>query len=931
MSLSHSFAPVLIFLLPAFAMVYIAAEIYLRHPKHSSNRAAAQFILCFALILTALYLTMVMPMEHARQLHFVLIEPLAFLSAGLGMRFYLRITRLETGIPRLVRGLLYFSPALAAFVLLQMSGSLLADVVELPSGWRFAVYGRVFTVMVSSLLLYTVSGTLLLLYARRTAGSERARAMYAILLANGIFSILWGFGIALVSCLSVELSWTVSLAFHCTIVWAVTVRYVVLKYDFLPHYSRKFEKLFNLSPFGIMLLDEHASIREMNPSARGMMIANGGDGTESSVLDVLPAGHRSAALARYRQRFAAPEGEKDLEFSMLDVRGELSTVVVESEFLEVDGERLMLLIIRNVTEEKLRMEEHLEAKERYRNLAELLEIVSRTTNDGIWEYHVATNRIRWGLAGGGKALGGSVPEMSLNEFMALIHPEEREAVREICESHKLRGTPFECEFRLLRGEDTYIWVYCAAEAARDDQGQPLRLIGSIKDITERRSAQEEITYLAYHDALTGLPNRLLFHKHLTERLQDAQQRGQGTALLLLDLDQFKLINESLGHRTGDVLLQSAAVELRGVLRPGDLAARMGGDEFAVLLEAVTCREEAISAAEAILARFRQPLRVGDLELFSTASIGIAYCQEKEGDADLLIRGADMAMYAAKEQGRDRAALYVEGMTDRASERLELENGLRRALERGEFVLHYQPQTDASSGALVGMEALIRWESPDRGRVAPDRFIPIAEESGLITQIGSWVLRTACEQNQAWQEQGLPRVTVSVNISVLQLKRRPFVEEVRDILEKTGLQPQYLCLEVTESVAFRDEAILEVLQQLTALGIRIAIDDFGTGYSSLSMLDRMPVHVLKIDRSFISGLPAQPSSVVHAMISMAHHMKLSVVAEGVETEGQLQLLQQLGCDEIQGYYVSPPVPSADFERFMTGLHAGSAQGEKGGGQ
>jgi diguanylate cyclase (GGDEF)-like protein/PAS domain S-box-containing protein len=431
----------------------------------------------------------------------------------------------------------------------------------------------------------------------------------------------------------------------------------------------------------------------------------------------------------------------------------------------------------------------------------------------------------------------------------------------------------------------------------------------VRDITDRKLAEEQIQLLAYSDALTGLPNRRLLQDRLTQALASARRQKGKVALLFLDLDRFKNINDSLGHSVGDILLQDIAERLKAWGREQDTVARLGGDEFLIMLTHVKDVSDAAVAAERLMDAIISEYTIQGHTLNITCSVGISIFPEHGTDADTLIKNADIAMYNAKEGGRNGFRFFTEDVNAQAIERLTLENSLQLALHRKELFLMYQPQIDLATGKIVGLEALLRWQHPGLGLVPPDRFIRIAETCGLIVPIGEWVLRTACSQARKWQEDGLPSVRVAVNVSAVQFRRQEFSEQVRTVLRETGLAPQYLELELTESLLLADaDVTLSVIQELKAMGLTLAIDDFGTGYSSFSYLKQFRVSRLKIDRSFIRDVAANPddAAITAAIISMAKSLHLKVIAEGVENEAQMSFLRTHRCDEIQGYYFSKPL-------------------------
>ncbi len=430
----------------------------------------------------------------------------------------------------------------------------------------------------------------------------------------------------------------------------------------------------------------------------------------------------------------------------------------------------------------------------------------------------------------------------------------------------------------------------------------------VRDVSRRKLAEARLDTLAHYDALTGLPNRRLFLDLLNQTLARARRTDRLAALLFLDLDRFKLINDSLGHAVGDALLKAVAARLTGAVRASDTVARLGGDEFAVILEELSSSESAARAAQEILDALAVPVIIEGREIFTTASAGLALHPADSLSGEDLIKNADTAMYAAKQRG-GTSQFYSADMNVRAFERLTLETSLRQALKRGEFLLHYQPLVDLCSGETVGIEALARWQHPERGLLSPDTFIPLAEETGLIVPLGEWVLRTACAQTRAWQDQGVPLLRVAVNLSRRQFEQKNLVATVRQVLEDTGLAPTRLELELTESLLIRDaEGTIAMLQALHGMGIRLSIDDFGAEYSSLGYLKRLPISTLKIDQSFVRDVVINPddASITGAIISLAHCLNLNVVAEGVETEGQAAYLWSQRCNEMQGYYFSRPL-------------------------
>jgi diguanylate cyclase (GGDEF)-like protein/PAS domain S-box-containing protein len=502
------------------------------------------------------------------------------------------------------------------------------------------------------------------------------------------------------------------------------------------------------------------------------------------------------------------------------------------------------------------------------------------------------------------------------DWMDAVHPADQARVRANYERGPL--TKFDEEYRVARPDGSIRWVHARAFPVADMSGKVVRITGIAQDITERRDYEARLRHLAHFDGLTGLPNRLLFHDRMKQTLAHVERVGGTVAVMFAGIDHFKLVNDTLGHAAGDLLLQAVAMRLSHIVRPIDTVARLGGDEFALMLCDLAAAEDAVPVAQQIMAAFEQPFNIDGSEVFVTLSIGIASYPVDSANADALLRNADIAMYRAKEVGRGSFQFYAAEMNARSLERLNLSNHLRRALERKEFFLEYQPKADLATGTITGVEVLLRWNSPELGAVVPGRFIQILEESGHILPVGEWVMESACRQIRAWMDKGIVPVPIAVNLSGRQLRRKGLDVHIKSILDKHGVDPRLIELEVTESVLMqRSDDVSAVLGSLKAMGIRLAIDDFGTGRSSLSYLKSFPLDTLKIDRSFIKDVIADGDAalIARAVISMAGNLRLRVVAEGVESQAQLAFLASCGCDEIQGNYFSPPVSADDCTRML----------------
>jgi diguanylate cyclase (GGDEF)-like protein/PAS domain S-box-containing protein len=471
---------------------------------------------------------------------------------------------------------------------------------------------------------------------------------------------------------------------------------------------------------------------------------------------------------------------------------------------------------------------------------------------------------------------------------------------------------------LIRRDGIEAPIEDSAAPIHDRHGQVTGAVIVFRDVSKARARSLKMSYLAQHDSLTDLPNRVMFNDRLAQAMALAHRRGSKLAVLFLDVDRFKHINDSLGHAIGDRLLQSMAQRLLACVRSSDTVSRQGGDEFVILLPEVAQAQDAAVIADKILLELSTSHRIDQHDLHLTVSIGIVIFPDDGTEAENLMTNADFAMYHAKEKGRNNYQFFKSDMNERAIERQTVEDGLRRAVERREFVLHYQPQIDLETNAIVGVEALIRWHHPQRGLMPPAHFIPIAEECGVIVPIGRWVLREACRQARAWQDAGLPSMRMAVNISAVELGAKDFAAIVRGVLLETGLDPRYLELELTETFLMQDsKSTAAVLQALKAMGVQLALDDFGTGYSSLSYLRRFPIDTLKIDRSFVRDITtdAEDASIVTAVISMGKSLHMRVVAEGVETAEQLGFLREQQCPEGQGYHFSQAVAAAEFTRML----------------
>ncbi len=444
------------------------------------------------------------------------------------------------------------------------------------------------------------------------------------------------------------------------------------------------------------------------------------------------------------------------------------------------------------------------------------------------------------------------------------------------------------------------------------------LSAQIGQCFQRKLAEDQLRFIATHDPLTELPNRAMFNERLRHALHQGVRYNRGLAVMFIDIDRFKVVNDSLGHGAGDRLLQNCAKRLTECLRESDIVARLGGDEFVVMIENFTGPRDAIAVAQKILHGLAKPFFVDGQEFLMSASIGISTFPDDGADVETLVKNADIAMYRAKDQGRNNYQFYSAQMNKHTFERLAMESSLRRAVERSEFLLHYQPKLDLQTGAIAGVEALVRWKHPDWGMVSPAQFIPLAEETGLIVQIGEWVLKTACEQSRQWRDQGIPGVRVAVNLSARQFAQKSLLQDVARIIAESGLTPESLELEITESMVMQNaEHATETLQKLKAMGVSLAIDDFGTGYSSLAYLKRFPIDCIKIDRSFIKDIPvdADDMAITKGVIALGHSLRLKVVAEGVETAEQRDFLQANDCDEFQGFLFSKPLPAEEVTALL----------------
>ena len=687
---------------------------------------------------------------------------------------------------------------------------------------------------------------------------------------------------------------------------------IVLAHDISPRLEAEAETRRSLSLLrstlestadGILVVDRQGKVISHNRrfaqiwEIPAKLLAAGDDeALLASVLDRLR--DPQTFLDKVHELYAAPEAESFDVLEFADGR------IVERYSVPqlLDGQPVgRVWSFREVTE-RHRAEAALQAAaERYRTLFErnLAGVFRTSTASVILECNDAFARIL-GFASSRECIGKRLVD----------HYAEPLQRRALLASLLQRGALTDTEIQLRRGDGTPLWVLVSATLLGGEGEQVIE--GTLVDITQRKDAESQLVHQAYHDALTGLPNRMLFQDRLTQALDLARRHHRGLSVLFLDLDQFKLVNDTLGHAAGDRLLQAVAARLRQSVRQSDTVARVGGDEFNLLLPEVGRGSQAARMAEKILATVARPVEVDGHRLYITTSIGISLFPADGADAEALLTSADIAMYRAKELGRNGFQLCTPAMNARSLERLTLENDLRQGIERHEFRLHYQPQLDLASGRIVGVEALLRWQHPSRGMVSPDAFIAVAEEARLIVPIGEWALRRACKQTVAWQAAGQPALRLAVNLSALQFQQRNLPAGIRRILEETGLDPRHLEIEITESAAIQNAALtVEVLSALRAIGVRIAIDDFGTGHAALAYLKQFPIDALKIDRGFVTDLEAsqEDRAIVTAIISLAHGLGIRVIAEGVETEGQLRFLAENGCDEYQGFLLSPPLPPA----------------------
>jgi len=593
--------------------------------------------------------------------------------------------------------------------------------------------------------------------------------------------------------------------------------------------------------------------------------------------------------------------------------GRIIDVEVTARRMILDGRPVWLTLVNDVSERKRAEAALLESEAQFRQLAGNIPQV-------FWIADTSMSRTLYVSPAAESMLGCPLEEV-LSDRRALIravHPQDRSRVHAARKTAAAGG--YDETYRIVRPDGSVRWVRDRAFPVHDGAGNVHRIAGIAEDITERKEAEERLLHLAHYDVLTSLPNRVLFYDRLRQALAQARRNQWITGVMFMDVDRFKNINDTLGHAVGDQLLRQVSERLAGAVRAGDTVGRLGGDEFAIVLSNLGNADNARVVAQKIMSAFNEPFKLEGAEICVTTSIGITLYPEDSTDQDTLIKNADAAMYKAKEAGRNAYQFYTREMSERGIALLNMEGGLRRALERREFLLYYQPKAGVKTGEITGLEALLRWQHPERGIVTPDEFIPVLEETGLIVPVGEWVLNAVCLQLNEWMGAGLEPVPVALNLSARQFLARELGVTIQRILERHRIDPALLELEITESsLMVNPEEATRTLEFLKALGVGISIDDFGTGYSSLGYLKRFPLDALKVDRSFVRDITtdAEDASITRAVITMAHSLGLKVIAEGVETESQLAFLVENGCDQIQGYYLARPQPAGECARLLGG--------------
>ncbi|MGN7472222.1 EAL domain-containing protein [Brevibacillus sp. SAFN-007a] len=578
-------------------------------------------------------------------------------------------------------------------------------------------------------------------------------------------------------------------------------------------------------------------------------------------------------------------------------------------FVNPAGKIYQYVSIRHDITARKQMEEEVRKSEAlYRIIAEnTSDIISMINAEGDFLY----------LSPAHKAVfAHDMPQEGFRNLFEWIVERDRDIMAYAIQHTYATRKEYTVECRIQTHKADTIWTESKINPILDEQGNVSQLLLVTRDITERKRSEELIHHLAYHDALTDLPNRRLFVQHVSREILQAKRFRFHLAVLFLDLDRFKDVNDSFGHEVGDLLLVEASNRLRECLRPGDVVARLGGDEFTVLLSQLTAREEAAAVADQIMNALQRPFELHGHAFNMSCSIGIALFPQDGDSADDLLKRADTALYTVKSHGKNGYKFFEPTMEAKSLERILMENELRKAIELEQFHIYYQPKVDMGTGVLTGMEALVRWVHPELGVISPNRFIPIAEETGMILSLGDWILRQACWQNKRWHDQGYP-LTVSVNLSGRQLDQQDLVDRLTHILQETGLSAEWLELEMTESIFVKLEEATAVLQQIRDIGIHVSIDDFGTGYSSFSYIKSLPADTIKIDASFIRDIHHNQESqaIVKAIVTVAQSLNMNVIAEGIELDDQVTALQENGCALGQGYLFSRPLTADDFDRYL----------------